>query len=56
MSNNNHVINITFVIIQALCWLLVFGTGTDMQFKKKKNRLNEFSFQRVFEGFSSTAN
>lgn len=36
MSNNNHVINITFVIIQALCWLLVFGTGTDMQFKKKK--------------------
>lgn len=38
MSNNNHVINITFVIVQALCWLLVFGTGTDMQLKKKKKK------------------
>lgn len=36
MSNNNHVINITFVIIQVLYWLLIFGTGADMQLKKKK--------------------
>lgn len=36
MSNDNHVINITFVIIQVLYWLLMFGTGADMQLKKKK--------------------
>lgn len=40
MSNNNHVINITFVIVLALCWLLVFGTGTDMQLKKKIGWMN----------------
>lgn len=48
MSNNNHVINITFVIVQALCWLLVFGTGTDMQLKKKKRlKKNSESFWRL---------
>lgn len=36
MSNDNHIINNTYVIIWVLHWLLVVGTGTDTQFEKKK--------------------